>query len=201
MIKIVQVQISIESGARSAIRLQNAFITEGISSNIVSLLVSPHQLKNVFYLGKTEMLTSMLDGKMQRSVVKYNKKDYGLFSYPVLGSDISQHPEVQQADIIYLHWVWEDFSILEVIIKSLHWESRLSLFCMTCGQYPADVIIVLPVRNIRLNAPIARCFPVIPQMTMRRKDFGKNQRFIPGLRICILWLQAGGYITVQRKPN
>jgi glycosyltransferase involved in cell wall biosynthesis len=109
MIKVVQVQFSIESGARSAIRLQNAFMTEGISSNIVSLQVSPYQLKNVNYLGKKERLTSRLDEKIQRTLVKYNKKDFGLFSYPVLGSDISQHPQVQQADIIYLHWALGGF--------------------------------------------------------------------------------------------
>ncbi len=52
MAKIVQIQFSIESGARSAIRLQNAFQAADIGSDIISLQTSSHEMKNVSLPGK-----------------------------------------------------------------------------------------------------------------------------------------------------
>ena len=42
-------------------------------------------------------------------------KQYGSFSYPILGTKISNIEEIKNADIIYLHWVLGGFLNLENI--------------------------------------------------------------------------------------
>ncbi|MGC4100573.1 glycosyltransferase [Ferruginibacter sp.] len=108
MTKVVQIQFSMESGARSALRLQNAFVKNDIASKIVSLQQGAN-VPNVTYLGKKARLVSRLDEKLQLRRLKNTKKEFGLFSYPILGTDISQLPELQEADVIYIHWVWNGF--------------------------------------------------------------------------------------------
>lgn len=109
MIKVVQIQYSPESGARSALRLQHAFINAGIESNILSLQSNPGNLNNVTGLGKMPKLISRIDQKIQQYLFRNNLKQYGLFSYPIFGTDISKLPEVKNADYIYVHWVWSGF--------------------------------------------------------------------------------------------
>lgn len=105
MIKVVQIQYSPESGARSALRLQNALIKNGVQSHIVSLQSGTSSISNVRYLGKKQRAIARIDEKLQARLLKNTVKQFGLFSYPILGSDISQLPEVKEADIIYIHWV------------------------------------------------------------------------------------------------
>ncbi|WP_462249664.1 glycosyltransferase [Ferruginibacter sp.] len=109
MTKVVQIQFSPESGARSAQRLQNAFAKEDIQSSIVSLQTGAATIANIKYLGKKQRYTSRIDAKMQAWLLKKNNKEFGLFSYPILGSDISQLPEILNADIIYIHWALYGF--------------------------------------------------------------------------------------------
>ncbi len=148
MVKVVQIQFSIESGARSAIRLQHAFQNTGIPSHIISLQTSSHEIKNVSFLGKKQRLVSRLDEKMQTSVLKFNKKEYGLFSYPMLGTDISGLPEVGNADIIYLHWALGGFLNFNsfdkiaklgkpviIVLHDMWWISGGCHYSFTCEKY------------------------------------------------------------------
>ena len=109
MKKVVQIQFSNESAARSALRLQNEFQKRDIQSSIVSLKSSNARFADVRYLQKSQWWISRLDEKIQMSLLKKVKKEFGLFSFPVLGSDISSLPEVQEADIIYIHWALSGF--------------------------------------------------------------------------------------------
>ena len=109
MTKVVQIQYSMESAARSALRLQNAFIKNNIASKIVSLETGAAGIANVIYLGKKQRLLSRLDQKIRPYFLKKMNKEFGLFSYPILGSDITQLPAVKEADVIYIHWVLNGF--------------------------------------------------------------------------------------------
>jgi glycosyltransferase involved in cell wall biosynthesis len=118
--KIVQIQFSTESGARSALRLQNAFVKFNITSSIVSLQLGAADLSNTTYLDKKQRLISRIDAKIQSYLLKKGKKEFGLFSYPVLGTDISQMPQLKEADIIYIHWAlygFLNFNSLHAIAK------------------------------------------------------------------------------------
>jgi len=109
MIKVVQIQFSTESGARSALRLQNAFVKNNIDSTIISLQLGVTKIPNIIYLGKKQRIISRIDEMVQNFLLKKMHKEFGLFSYPILGSDLSKLKEVQQADIIYIHWALSGF--------------------------------------------------------------------------------------------
>lgn len=117
MLKIVQLQYSTVSGGSSALRLQKAFIKAGISSSIISLQPDKHPLENITYLGKKERIIARADCRIELILTRKSDKDYGLFSVPVLGNDVSGMKEVREADIIYIHWVQYGFLNLADIEK------------------------------------------------------------------------------------
>jgi glycosyltransferase involved in cell wall biosynthesis len=52
---------------------------------------------------------------IQSRLTRNNLKEFGTFSYPVLGNDLSQMEAVKNADIIYIHWVMGGFFNLKSI--------------------------------------------------------------------------------------
>jgi glycosyltransferase involved in cell wall biosynthesis len=120
MTKIVQVQYSIESAGRAALRLHKAFLETGIDSSILSLKYTDLNDERITHLrGKANKIAEW-DQKLQAGIKKNIKPERGLYSYPILGTDISQKPQIQSADIIILHWVLFGFlniSDIEQIIK------------------------------------------------------------------------------------
>jgi glycosyltransferase involved in cell wall biosynthesis len=104
MTKIVHIQFSTESGGRAALRLQKALILENTASGIVSLITSKHTAENIKYLGWAAILKSKIDSKIQNFLLRKSNKSLGSFSYPVLGTNVAQLPEVKNADVIYIHW-------------------------------------------------------------------------------------------------
>jgi glycosyltransferase involved in cell wall biosynthesis len=108
MTKIVQIQTGTESAGRAALRLQKAFLDENVDSSIL-LLHSPVSNERIRHLGKKAMLISEWDYKLQSIIRKNVIPSYGLYSYPILGSDVSNLPQIKDADIIILHWVLHGF--------------------------------------------------------------------------------------------
>lgn len=109
MYKVVQIQFSTKSAGRAALRLQKAFTAANVQSTIVSLHPDAAAVPGIRYLGKKARLKARIDNKLQQRIVKNRVPAFGLFSYPLLGTDVSGLPEVQAADIIYIHWVMEGF--------------------------------------------------------------------------------------------
>jgi glycosyltransferase involved in cell wall biosynthesis len=120
MTKIVQVQYSIESAGRAALRLHKAFLETGIDSSILSLKYTDLNDDRITHLRGRSNKIAEWDQKLQAGIKKNIKPERGLYSYPILGTDISQKPQIQSADIIILHWVLFGFlniSDIEQIIK------------------------------------------------------------------------------------
>ncbi len=104
MTKVVHIQYSMESAGRAALRLQKAFGTANIESNIISLQHSVQGNGAVSYLGTKARLISKLEDKIQAYLTRKMDKQMGSFSYPVLGSNLAKHEEIAKADVIYIHW-------------------------------------------------------------------------------------------------
>ncbi len=104
MIKVAHIQFSIESGGRAALRLQSAFKNVPVDSNIISLMPNAQGLYNVKYLNVGARLISRISNKIHSYLTRKSIKNLGSFSYPVLGNNVAKLPEVQDADIIYIHW-------------------------------------------------------------------------------------------------
>lgn len=110
MIKVVQLQYSSESTGRAVLRLHRAFLSNGIDSTIISLKQGLNDDEKIIQKkGKISKLKTLADRKLQFWLMRNNLKEFGAFSYPVLGTDVSQMKEVQNADCIYIHWALGGF--------------------------------------------------------------------------------------------
>jgi glycosyltransferase involved in cell wall biosynthesis len=103
--KIVHLQKHLPTSGNAAFRLHNAFLEVGIDSYMLSLSSDIKNDKRIKYRHNIFQLIPWLDGKILRYLTRKAKKQFGLFSFPFLGINISKHPLVEQADIIYLHWI------------------------------------------------------------------------------------------------
>lgn len=103
-LKVVQIHYSLKASGSAAWRLHNCFKEYGIKST--ALFLKPGGLidDSVKYLGRTSQLIARIDQKIQGFINRKNKKEFGLFSYPVLGTNISKRKEIIEANFIYLHW-------------------------------------------------------------------------------------------------
>lgn len=104
MTKVVHIQYSIDSAGKAALRLQQAFESVSVQSDIVSLQFGKQGVSNVTYLGFKSRIISKLDDKIQAWLTRKTNRQFGSFSYPVLGSNVARLPVVKNADIIYIHW-------------------------------------------------------------------------------------------------
>lgn len=109
MRKVVQIQYSTESGGSSAYRLQRAFLEEGIDSSIISLQQDSFSKDRINYLGIKPSIISKLDTRLQTRLIHSKLEEPGLFSYPILGTNIAGLEEFKDADYIYIHWALNGF--------------------------------------------------------------------------------------------
>ena len=172
MTKIVHIQFSTESAGGAAIRLQRAFINKGLQSTIVSLIRDVPAVENVKYLGKKEIIIAKIDVKLQSFFIKKTPKKFGLFSYSILGNDISEVEEIKNADIIYVHWVLNGFLSLKNLKQLAKMNKPVIIFmhdmwsitggchysftcenyktgCYNCQMFPESKKSGLPARNFQ----------------------------------------------------
>jgi len=114
-VKIVQLQYESSSAGKQALRLHDAFLKNGIDARLLSLKCEVTGDERVEHLGRNQKLVARLDEKLQGFVKRKSDKSLGLFSYPILGTDVSKYKAVQEADVIYLHWVLHGFLNLKGI--------------------------------------------------------------------------------------
>jgi glycosyltransferase involved in cell wall biosynthesis len=110
MIKVVHLQYSPVSAGSAASRLHKAFLDNDIDSSILSLLPVNTKDKAIKQLRKRSTIIAQVDQSIQSAVIRKNIKPlYGLYSYPILGNNVSDLPQIKNADIIYIHWVQHGF--------------------------------------------------------------------------------------------
>jgi glycosyltransferase involved in cell wall biosynthesis len=90
-------------------RLHKAFLKAGVGSHILSLFSEMKGSERVTSLGKKGKYIAKITTAMEAYLTRSSKKEYGNFSYPIFGSDISTIDHVQEADVIYIHWVLNGF--------------------------------------------------------------------------------------------
>jgi glycosyltransferase involved in cell wall biosynthesis len=98
-----------ESGGRAALRIQRAFDKVNVVSKIVSLQINTQYITNITYMSKMAKLKARLDNKLQDYLTRKSLKQWGLFSYPIFGTNIAELSELEEADVIYIHWALNGF--------------------------------------------------------------------------------------------
>jgi len=96
-------------------RLHQIFLKSGIESRIVSLMPKIQADETVLEAGRKGRWKAKIDTKIQSRLTRKFDTRSGSFSYPVLGSNLSKMKQVEEADIIYLHWVLNGFMSLSNI--------------------------------------------------------------------------------------
>src|ERR1700743_2875607 len=110
MIKVVHLQQSAISAGSAAYRLHKAFLDNNIDSSILSLLPTDRNDPALKQLRKRNTLIAEWDHRIQTFFIRKDVDPaYGLFSYPIFGNNVSKLPQVQNADIIIVHWVLHGF--------------------------------------------------------------------------------------------
>jgi len=108
-LKVVHIQKSVLSTGRAPLRLHNALIEENIDSSILSMEYDVNLTEKITETGKTPRLKAKIDNYLQLFITRNNDGRYGLFSFPLLGTDVSGMDLIRNADIIYIHWVQGGF--------------------------------------------------------------------------------------------
>jgi glycosyltransferase involved in cell wall biosynthesis len=115
MIKIVQLQTSPYSAAKTAIKLHNAFLNENIDSSLLSLFPEINDTEKMKSLKLKARIKAWVDSKLQSYLTRNNYKQFGQFSFPILGNNVSKMTQIKEADIIYINWVLLGFLNLKNI--------------------------------------------------------------------------------------
>ncbi len=109
MTKVVHLQIASESTGRAPLRLHRAFLKSGIDSLMLTLRRSANDDETVKQKGYWPKISSWFDQRIQSYLNRNNRKEFGVFSYPILGTNISKLATVKNADLIYIHWALGGF--------------------------------------------------------------------------------------------
>lgn len=109
MTKVVHIQKSARSAGGSALRLHKAFLEEGLDSYILSLFPDENDNDRILYPGRFSKLITILNDKINLYLSGKTRKEYGLFSYTMLGIDVTGIRHVREADVIFIHWVQGEF--------------------------------------------------------------------------------------------
>jgi glycosyltransferase involved in cell wall biosynthesis len=105
------------SAGRAGVRLHNAFLDEHYDSTVLSLYYDVNDTEEMFHLRLKSTIFAWIDNKMQSYLTRNNYKQYGQYSYPILGNDVSKMDQIKNADIIYIHWILRGFMNLSNIEK------------------------------------------------------------------------------------
>lgn len=103
--KVVQLQYKASASGDFAKRLHDEFVNAGIESSILTLHSDVPQSAERRSLGRKPKMISSVDNHVQNYLLRKVDKKRGLFSYPMLGTNVAKLEQVREADIIYLHWV------------------------------------------------------------------------------------------------
>lgn len=129
MTRVVHIQYSTSSAGSAALRLQNAFIKENIESNIVSLLIdNKNSNEGISCLSSISRRIAWIDYKLQSFLTSNRIKKFGMFSYPILGTDVTHMEAVAKADVIYIHWALGGFLNFNSIKKLAQLNKPIFIF-------------------------------------------------------------------------
>jgi len=109
-LNILHIQFSSKSAGSCAYRLHVGFLEKDTHhSNILSLMKDDPELPSVTYLPDSARMFSKVNNKLDSLLNRYDQSKFGLFSKPIIGYPFVSHKLVQNADVIYVHWVMMGF--------------------------------------------------------------------------------------------
>src|SRR5690606_13446330 len=114
--------------ASPANRLHKGFLKAGMDSSLLCLYNELDEQKPISSLGRKAKWISRVNNWIETYLKRKMTSKYGIFSYPVMGSDISEMNVVKDADVIYIHWVLNGFLSLDSFNQLLKLNKRIIFF-------------------------------------------------------------------------
>jgi len=181
MFKVVHIQKDLFSAGRSATRLHNSFLESGIDSSILSLQMDKNDTGEIKSVGRNSRLFARVDYNIQSYIGRKIDEKYGMYSFPVMGTNITKFPVVQNADVIYIHWALGGFLNLsnyrqlaktgKPVIIFMHdmWTitggchhsfncEKYTILCTGCPMFSNGALINWPLMEFRKKSKIYRDF-------------------------------------------
>lgn len=121
MTKVVHLQSYVSLQGNAPFRLHNAMLDAGMDSSMI-VFNTPKPGTKRFYRfgGVNRILKTFIYGLLQKMVRRKIRTNPNLFSFPyIVGNDVSGHPLIADADVIYLHWINGGFLSLRNLKKIL----------------------------------------------------------------------------------
>jgi glycosyltransferase involved in cell wall biosynthesis len=129
MKRILQIQFSMKSAGSCAWKLHRAFSElPGYTSEVLSLYSEEKEIPGFFGLSRWAVSKAKLNNRLHKLTVKYDPVKSGLFTSPIIGTDVSEHECVQRADVIYIHWVQMGFLTLNGIERLIQTGKQIIFF-------------------------------------------------------------------------
>ena len=121
MLKIIHLQAVLPSYGNAPYRLHDAMLKNGIDSSMLAFNTPRVHTKNFYrFSGPKKLLKIKLYEILQKYIASQKKPNTHLFSYPfIIGNNVSNHPMIVNADVIYLHWINSGFLSLKNIRQIL----------------------------------------------------------------------------------
>jgi len=104
MIKVVHIQTHLPSSGNAAFRLHSNMNKIGLYSTMLSLTSDLPDSQQISSLRFRSSLKAMLNNPLSNKLKKGLLPEFGMFSYPIVGNDLTKHEFVEEADVIYVHW-------------------------------------------------------------------------------------------------
>ena len=176
MLKVVHLQYSTRSAARSALRLQNALIKANIDSCIISLQADKYPISGIRYLARSSKLVARVDNKLQSLLIRNKIKEFGLFSYPILGTNVAKLEEVKKADIIYVHWALEGFLNFNSIRQLAKLNKPVIIFMHDMWSITGGCHYSFTCEKYRTGCGECQMFSTLKKNDLSAKEFKKKIR-------------------------
>ena len=109
MVRIVHIQNSILATGRAPLRLHKALTEVDIDSSMLTMNFDINLTDRIIEAGRNPRIKAKLDFFLQSFITRKINRNFGSFSFPILGTDISDYELIRNSDIIYLHWVQGGF--------------------------------------------------------------------------------------------
>jgi len=146
----------------------------GIDSTMLSLSSDIEESKQIKHLGKKSSLISLLDARCGSFLTKSKKKEFGIFSYPLFGTDVSKLPQIQNADFVYLHWVIGGFLSLHGIENLCKIGKPIILFIHDMWPITGGCHYSFDCEKFKIECNNCQIFPKEKKIDLALKEFKKK---------------------------
>jgi len=176
MPRVVHLQTHLPSSGNAAYRLHEAFLQSGIESTMVSLSSDKERSEQISFLGAKARIVSIINEKVQDYITGKTVREFGAFSYPVLGTDISDNEQIKNADIIYLHWVIGGFLNLKNIEQLVKLNKPVIFFMHDMWTITGGCHHSFTCEKYKLECNNCQVFPQVSNNDLSSKQFNKKSK-------------------------